>query len=798
MEQTKTVKASEKKIASVLADYRLACESREASMLGRKEVFMGKAKFGIFGDGKELAQIAMAKVFRNGDHRSGYYRDQTFMLAIGELTLSHYFAQLYAHTDVEADPASAGRQMNGHFATRMIDERGEFKKLSQLKNSSSDISPTAAQMPRLVGLAYASKLFRNNPALHSFADLSTNGNEIAFGTIGNASTSEGMFFEAINAAGVLQIPMLMSVWDDDYGISVPQEYQTTKGSISKVLAGFQRTDSEKGFEIFTVNGWDYEALCKTYEKAEKVCRAEHVPVLVHVKEMTQPQGHSTSGSHERYKSKQRLTWEAEHDCIRKMREWILEEGYATVEEMEAIEKKAKSVARSVKESSWKAFNADMQTDQKILSEILQRASQENKAIAAVKQTLDRTLNPMRYDAIRAAKKAARLLRDSQSQERKDIITWIERTAKENFDRYSSHLYSESVWSALNVSAVAPVYSDSSPLLDGREILRACFDAALQRDPTILAFGEDVGKIGDVNQGFAGLQEKYGEIRVTDTGIRECTIIGQGIGAALRGLRPIAEIQYLDYLIYAVQTLSDDLACLHYRTKGGQKAPLIIRTRGHRLEGIWHAGSPMGMILHSLRGIYVLVPRDMTQAAGFYNTLFQSDDPAIVIECLNGYRLKERKPDNVDTFTVPLGTPDILREGNDITIVTYGAMCKVVMEAVEDLEEVGISCEVIDVQTLLPFDIHHRILQSVKKTNRIVFADEDVPGGASAFMMQKVMEEQGAYPFLDAAPLTIAAKEHRPAYGSDGDYFSKPNPEEVFDKVYAVMHEADPHRFPALY
>lgn len=798
MEQTKTTKASEKKIASVLADYRLACESREASMLGRKEVFMGKAKFGIFGDGKELAQIAMAKVFRNGDHRSGYYRDQTFMLAIGELTLSQYFAQLYAHTDVEADPASAGRQMNGHFATRMIDERGEFRKLSQLKNSSSDISPTAAQMPRLVGLAYASKLFRNNPALQAYTDLSTNGNEIAFGTIGNASTSEGMFFEAINAAGVLQIPMLMSVWDDDYGISVPQEYQTTKGSISKVLTGFQRTDNEKGFEIFTVNGWDYEALCKTYEKAEKVCRAEHVPVLVHVKEMTQPQGHSTSGSHERYKSKQRLAWEAEHDCIRKMREWILEEGYASVDELEAIEKKAKQVARGVKESSWKAFNADMQTDQKILSEILQRASQESKAIAAVKQTLDRTLNPMRYDAIRAAKKAARLLRNSPSQERKDIVTWIERTAKENFDRYSSHLYSESVWSALNVSGVAPVYSESSPLLDGREILRACFDAALQRDPTILAFGEDVGKIGDVNQGFAGLQEKYGEIRVTDTGIRECTIIGQGIGAALRGLRPIAEIQYLDYLIYAVQTLSDDLACLHYRTKGGQKAPLIIRTRGHRLEGIWHAGSPMGMILHSLRGIYVLVPRDMTQAAGFYNTLFQSDDPAIVVECLNGYRLKERRPDNVDTFTVPLGVPDILREGNDITIVTYGAMCKVVMEAVEDLEEVGISCEVIDVQTLLPFDIHHRILQSVKKTNRIVFADEDVPGGATAFMMQKVMEEQAAYPFLDAAPLTIAAKEHRPAYGSDGDYFSKPNPEEVFDKVYAVMHEADPHRFPALY
>jgi len=798
LNQAKTIKTSEKKAASVLADYKLACESREASLLGRKEVFMGKAKFGIFGDGKELAQLAMAKVFKPGDFRSGYYRDQTFMFAIGELTLQQYFAQLYAHPDVNADPASAGRLMNGHYATRMIDESGALKELSKLKNSSADISPTAAQMPRLVGLGYASKIFRENEELKKFTNLSVNGNEVAFGTIGNASTSEGMFFEAINAAGVLQIPMLMSVWDDEYGISVPKEYQTTKGSISKVLEGFQRTDTEKGFEILVVNGWDYEALLNTYEKAAKICREEHVPVLLHVKEMTQPQGHSTSGSHERYKSKERLKWEGEHDCIFKMREWILELELCSVEELNSLEKEAKATAKAAKDAAWKAFNEDIQNDQKSLEKILEELSVNTPSIGEIREELNKTINPLRYDSIRAARKAARLITGSIESSRRDLLDWIERTSGENQERYSSHLYSQSSWSALKVRTIPASYSDSSPLLDGRELLQACFDAALQRDPLILAFGEDVGKIGDVNQGFAGLQQKYGELRVTDTGIRECTIIGQGIGAALRGLRPIAEIQYLDYFIYALQTLSDDLACLQYRTKGGQKAPLIIRTRGHRLEGVWHAGSPIGMILHSLRGIYVLVPRDMTQAAGFYNTMLQSDDPALIIECLNGYRLKERMPDNINEFTVPLGIPEVLREGSDVTVVTYGSMCRIVIEAAEDLSAAGISCEVIDAQTLLPFDINHSILESVKKTNRIVFADEDVPGGASAFMMQKVLEEQGAYAFLDSKPLTITGKEHRPAYASDGDYFSKPNAEEVFDKIYELMRESAPHRFPEIY
>ena len=800
MSQTKTIKSniSAKKAASILADYRLACESREASLLGRKEVFMGKAKFGIFGDGKELAQIAMAKVFRPGDFRSGYYRDQTFMFAIGELTLQQYFAQLYAHPDVNADPASAGRLMNGHYATRMIDENGALKELSKSKNSSADISPTAAQMPRLVGLGYASKLFRENKELRKFRNLSENGNEVAFGTIGNASTSEGMFFEAINAAGVLQIPMLMSVWDDEYGISVPKEYHTTKGSISKILAGFQRTDTEKGFEILIVNGWNYTALLETYETAARICREEHVPVLLHVNEMTQPQGHSTSGSHERYKSKDRLNWEAEYDCIRKMREWIIEQEISSPDELIALEKEAKTTAKTAKDAAWKAFNEGIHNDQKNLDRILENASASHSAIAGIREELNKTINPLRFDAVKAAKKASRLLIGSDDPVRRELSDWIELTANENMERYSSHLYSQSEWSALKVQTVSPLYSDNSSLLDGREILQACFDAALQRDPLILAFGEDVGRIGDVNQGFAGLQQKYGELRVTDTGIRECTIIGQGIGAALRGLRPIAEIQYLDYFLYALQTLSDDLACLQYRTKGGQKAPLIIRTRGHRLEGVWHAGSPIGMILHSLRGIYVIVPRDMTQAAGFYNTMLRSDDPALIIECLNGYRLKERMPDNIGEFTVPLGIPEILREGSDVTIVTYGSMCRIIIEAAEELSAVGISCEVIDAQTLLPFDIHHSILESVKKTNRVVFADEDVPGGASAFMMQKVLEEQGAYAFLDSRPMTITGKEHRPAYASDGDYFSKPNPEEVFDKIYQMMRESDPHRFHKLY
>ena len=794
-------KFSQAKVKEILADYRLAVESREASVLGRKEVFMGKAKFGIFGDGKEVAQIAMAKVFRKGDFRAGYYRDQTFMFAIGELTVQQYFAQLYAHTDVQADPASAGRLMNGHYATRMVDDDGSLKPLAHLKNSSADISPTAGQMPRLLGLAYASKLFRNNPALKSYSHLSHNGNEVAFGTIGNASTSEGMFFEALNAAGVLQVPLLMSVWDDAYGISVPQEYHTTKGSISKALAGLQRTATEKGFEILVCRGWDYIELIDTYHKAEQVCREQHVPVLLHVIEMTQPQGHSTSGSHERYKTKERLAWEAEHDCIRKMRQWIIDEVLILPEEVDQIEKEARQSARQAKDRAWKEFTNDIKSDQNYVTTLLVQAEKESRertSIEEVRLDLARAINPTRLETMRAAKKAVRILRNEDLESRTLLTNWIKKSELENYGRYSSHLYSESNYSALKVKREDPVYTDDSPIVDGREILQQCFDAALTRDPLVLAFGEDVGKIGDVNQGFAGLQQKHGEMRVTDTSIRECTIAGQGIGLAIRGLRPIAEIQYLDYFIYALQTLSDDLATLHYRTKGGQKAPVIIRTRGHRLEGVWHAGSPIGMILHSLRGIYVLVPRNMTQAAGFYNTMLQSDDPALIIECLNGYRLKEKLPENVDTFTVPLGVPDIIREGSDVTIATYGSMCRIVIEAAEELENVGISVEVIDVQTLLPFDIHHRIVESIKKTNRVVFADEDVPGGATAFMMQKVLEEQNAYQYLDSIPLTIAAKEHRPAYASDGDYFTKPNVEEIFEKVYNMMREAYPDRFPSLY
>ena len=762
---------------------------------------MGKAKFGIFGDGKEVAQIAMAKVFRKGDFRAGYYRDQTFMFAIGELTVQQYFAQLYAHTSLEADPASAGRLMNGHYATRFLNDEGKFINLTEAKNSSADISPTAGQMPRLLGLAYASKLFRQSPVLKEFTSLSNNGNEIAFGTIGNASTSEGMFFEAVNAAGVLQVPMLISVWDDDYGISVPQEYHTTKLSISKALSGLQRTSTEKGFEIITVKGWDYMGLIEAYQRAEIICREEHVPVLFHVEEMTQPQGHSTSGSHERYKSKERLAWEVEYDCIRRMREWIISEVMILPEEVDAIEREAKASARQAKERAWKAFTNDVRKDQLRVTEILQQAIQQSDKgpeIQGIKDDLTKAINPTRLETMRAAKKAIRFLATANGEVREQLTEWLKNADADNFDRYSSHLHSISDESALRVQKVEAVYTETSPLVDGREVLQACFDAALSRDPRVLAFGEDVGKIGDVNQGFAGLQGKHGELRVTDTGIRECTIVGQGIGVALRGLKPIAEIQYLDYFIYALPTLSDDLACLYYRTKGGQKAPLIVRTRGHRLEGVWHAGSQIGMLLCSLRGVYIISPRNMTQAAGFYNTMLRSDDPCVVIECLNGYRLKERLPANVGEFTIPLGVPEILRQGTDVTIVTYGSMCRIVMEAAEELEDFGISCEVIDVQTILPFDIHHTILDSVKKTSRVVFADEDVPGGATSFMMQKVLEEQGAYHFIDSKPVTITAKEHRPAYASDGDYFSKPNPEDVFDKVYAVMAEVDPVKFPSLY
>ena len=789
--------------ADWLADYRIAWESRHASLTGRKEVFMGKAKFGIFGDGKELPQLAMARAFQNGDFRAGYYRDQTFMAAIGQMSWQEYFAQLYANPDVEAEPATAGRAMNGHFATRLLDDDGNFKPQTSTKNSSADISPTAGQMPRLVGLAYASKLYRQNPELHQFTDFSVNGNEVAFGTIGNASTSEGMFFEALNAAGVLQIPMLMSVWDDHYGISVPAEYQTTKQSISAILMGLQREgEGESGFEIFVVPGWDYPALVDVYQRAAAVCRAQHVPVLIHVTELTQPQGHSTSGSHERYKSKDRLSWEEAHDCLLKMRDWLLAEGHATEAELETIEREAATVIKAARTAAWAAFIDPIKAEQAeavaLLDRLVAETGTENTLHPLVEQ-LKTNPNPIRADIVRTLRQALRQVRTvARSAARRAAQRHLEQLLAENADRFNSTLFSQSESAVGNIAEVPPKFAPDGPAVDGREVLQACFEANFRRDPTIFAIGEDVGKIGDVNQAFAGLQDKFGELRVTDTGIRECTIIGQGIGAALRGLRPIAEIQYLDYLLYAIQPLSDDLACLQYRTKGGQKAPLIIRTRGHRLEGIWHSGSPMAMILGSLRGIHVCVPRDMTQAAGFYNTLLRSDEPALVVECLNGYRLKEHIPSNVGEFTLPLGRPDVLREGRDVTVVTYGAMCRLVLEAARQLAEVGIDVEVIDVQTLLPFDTDHLIADSLRKTSRVVFVDEDVPGGATAFMMQQVVDNQDGYALLDSAPRCLAGQAHRPAYSSDGDYFSKPSIEDVFDTVYELMRETDPAQYPAIY
>lgn len=785
----------------ILDDYRLAVESREISYIGRKEVFMGKAKFGIFGDGKELAQIAMASVFRDGDFRSGYYRDQTFMMAIGQMTSQQFFAQLYAHTDVEAEPASAGRMMNGHFGTRTIQEDGEWKDLTKMKNSASDVSCTAAQMPRLLGFAYASKLYRENPALHAAKKFSVNGQEVAFGMIGNASTSEGHFFETMNAAGVLQVPMIMAVWDDEYGISVPNKYQTTKSSISKAMAGFQRTADEKGLEILTVNGWDYPALKATFEKAEEIARNEHVPVLVHVLEITQPQGHSTSGSHERYKSKERLDWENQFDCNRKMREWILDEGLATDQELDVLEDECREIAKKARNKAWKEYRNSLQKDLDTAVSVIESIAERSRSkvkLLSIAKGLREGLNVNKLDITRSAKKALRLVREEPSKSRDMLILWLRELEKKRHAEYGDSLYSETKYAATKVKPIDPIYSEQSKMVDGREVMQACFDEALTRDPRVFAIGEDVGKIGDVNQGFAGLQDKHGEIRVTDTGIRETSIIGQGIGAALRGLRPIVEIQYLDYLLYAIQTLSDDLASLSYRTKGGQRAPLIVRTRGHRLEGIWHSGSPMGMIINAIRGVYVLVPRNMTQAAGMYNTMLQSDDAALIIESLNGYRLKERLPDNVGEFRVPIGQVEVLREGRDITVVTYGSMCRIVNEAANQLAEYGVELEVIDVQTLLPFDRDHRIVESVKKTNRLIVADEDVPGGASAYILQKVLEEQAAYKYLDCAPVTIAAKEHRPAYGSDGDYFSKPNAEEIFDRAYAIMNETDPENYPSIY
>lgn len=786
---------------TLLNEYRIAQESRQASLMGRKEVFMGKAKFGIFGDGKELAQIAMARHFQNGDFRAGYYRDQTFMFAIGESTIREYFAQLYAHTDVNLEPASAGRLMNGHFATRSLNADGSWKDLTSMKNSSADISPTAGQMPKLLGLAYASKLFRESAALKEFNQLSKNGNEVAWGTIGNASTSEGMFFETINAAGVLQVPMVISVWDDEYGISVPNEFHTTKGSISEILRGFQRNDDQNGFEIFVVKGWDYEALDKAYENASRIAREEHVPVLIHVKELTQPQGHSTSGSHERYKSKERLTWEKENDCIVKFREYLLESGKITEEELNEIDQEAKSFVKNQKEAAWKAFSGEIKSELQESSSLLLKLSKSSPQSVLIDQLNDeliKALNPIRKDVISTVRRALWITKSENSDERADLTAWYSLQQKLNEDRYNSYLYSHSSWRAENIEEVPVEYADDALMVDGREILQACFDHLLKNEPKFFAFGEDVGKIGDVNQAFAGLQSKYGEHRVTDTGIRECTIIGQGIGTALRGLRPMAEIQYLDYIYYALMTLADDLACLQYRTKGGQKAPLIVRTRGHRLEGVWHAGSPIGMLLHSLRGMLICVPRNMTQAAGMYNTLMAADEPALVIECLNGYRLKEKMPSNIGEFKVSLGQPEVIKTGKDLTVVTYGSMCRIVLEAAEDLNQMGIDIEVIDVQTLLPFDVNHSIVESLKKTNKILFTDEDVPGGATAYMMQQVIEEQKGYYHLDVEPATLAGKAHRPAYSSDGDYFSKPSVDDVVEKVYEMMHDSNPDMFPKIY
>lgn len=784
----------------VLNDYRIANESRQTSLLGRKEVLTGKAKFGIFGDGKELAQIAMSKIFKNGDFRSGYYRDQTFMMAIGAVNVQQWFAGLYAHTDLEHEPMSAGRQMGGHYATHSLNDDGTFKNLINQKNSSSDISPTGSQMPRLLGLAYASHFYKVNKDLQQgeFLNFSNKGNEIAFGTIGDASTSEGLFWETINAAGVLQIPMLVSVWDDGHGISVPKKYQTTKESISEILKGFQREKGGKGYEIFKTKGWDYAHLCETYERAEKVCREEHVPVLVHVEEVTQPQGHSTSGSHERYKSKERLQWETDFDCIKKMREWILENALSDAATLDKIEEEAKNTVRDGKNAAWTNYLQPIKNEVAEVTELFNEIiAQSGKAvfIEPIKSELSGLKDPIRKDIHVAVKKVLRLIKSESLPAKQKLISWLSLSKIENHNRYSSFLHSQS---ALNVVPKPAEYDDEIKMVDAREILRDNFDAILNKYPQTLIFGEDSGKIGGVNQGLEGLQAKYGEHRVFDTGIREATIMGQAIGLAMRGLRPIAEIQYLDYLLYALQVMSDDLATVQWRTRGTQKAPVIIRTRGHRLEGVWHSGSPMGMIVHACRGIYVCTPRNMTQAAGFYNTLLEADEPALIVEPLNGYRLKEQLPVNLGEYKVPLGIPETLNEGTDVTLVTYGSNVRIAQDALKLLSEHDVSVELIDVQTLLPFDINNSIVESLKKTNRLVVLDEDVPGGASAYIIQKIVEEQGGYKYLDSAPVTITAKEHRPAYGSDGDYFSKPATDDVFDVIYGIMNEVNPTKYPDIY
>ncbi len=783
----------------VINDYTLAFTSRECSLIGRREVLTGKAKFGIFGDGKELPQLAMARVFKNGDFRSGYYRDQTFMMAINRLELKQFFAGLYAHTDIEKEPMSAGRQMGGHFVTKSNHPDGSWLDLTKQKNSSADISTTSGQMPRLLGLAQASKVYRELKDIDS-TGFSINGNEVAWGTIGNASTSEGLFFETFNAAGVMQVPMVVSVWDDEYGISVPNKYQTTKESISEVLKGFQRDENNKGFEVMVVKGWDYPALIETYEKANKVARNEHVPVLIHVIELTQPLGHSTSGSHERYKSKERLEWERKFDCNLKMREWIIQNGFAVEEELIDIEKNIKKEILKSKKEAWVDFLKPFLAEKKQVVSLLDSLanSSVNKVfINQLKEKLITTEEPGKHHLLAATRKAMRYVIDENSPEKIKLKLWIDNYFKKVQPLYSSHLFSETEMRATNIKPIAPEYDNEAKMVDGRIVLRDNFDKLFHKHPKMLVFGEDTGKIGDVNQGLEGLQKKHGEVRIADTGIREGSIIGQGIGMALRGLRPIAEIQYVDYVLYCLNTLSDDLASLLYRTVGQQKAPLIIRTRGHRLEGIWHAGSPMSGLMNYLRGICILVPRNMTIAAGFYNTLMESDDPALVVESLNGYRLKEKMPSNLGDFKVAIGVIEVVKEGSDITLVSYGSTLRIVEQAARELQEVDIDAEIIDAQSLMPFDINHESVKSVKKTSRLLVIDEDVPGGASAYLLQEIIETQGGYKYLDSAPQTLAAKPHRPAYSSDGDYFSKPNAEDIFEKVYSIMHESNPHKYPKL-
>ncbi|SRX73540.1 alpha-ketoacid dehydrogenase subunit alpha/beta [Aequorivita antarctica] len=785
---------------TVINDYKIAVTSRECSLLGRREVLTGKAKFGIFGDGKEVPQLAWAKAFKNGDWRSGYYRDQTFMMAIGKLTIEQFFAGLYAHTDIKADPMSAGRQMGGHFATHSLNEDGSWKNLTQQKNSSADISPTAGQMPRLLGLAQASKIFRNIKGIENKTNFSINGNEVAWGTIGNASTSEGLFWETINAAGVLQVPMVMSVWDDEYGISVHAKYQTTKENISEVLKGFQRNEEEDGYEIIRVKGWDYPELIEVYNRASKIAREDHVPVLIHVQQLTQPQGHSTSGSHERYKSKERLEWEAKYDCNVKMREWMISSDIATEETLVEIENDIKKKVRDGKKAAWAAFLAPQKNEQEeailLLGNLAENSANKN-FIEKIKNELASEKEPLRKDIIASTRKALRYVVGEDSSEKKQLQDWIENYFEIIQPKYSAHLYSEAKENGKTIKEVLPSYAKDAEEVDGRLIIRDNFDAIFTKHPEVLIFGEDSGEIGDVNQGLEGMQEKYGKLRVADVGIREATILGQGIGMALRGLRPIAEIQYLDYILYCLQIMSDDLVTTRYRTNGTQKAPLIVRTRGHRLEGIWHSGSQMGGLIHLLRGMYILVPRNMTKAAGFYNTLLETDEPALVIECLNGYRLKEKMPNNLGELKTPIGVVETIKEGTDITLVSYGSTLRIVEEAAKELQQAGIDVEIIDVQSLLPLDLNHDMVKSVAKTNRLLVIDEDVSGGASAYILQNILDVQGGYKHLDSKPQTLAAKDHRPAYGTDGDYFSKPSVEDVYEKVYEIMHEVNPSEFPKL-